>query len=199
MQFPEHRLAPEPARSVLERLRSEDQAQRDQDLPVEERTRNVTAPTGQFLYSLVRSIQPDLIFEIGSSTGYSTTWMALAAREYGGRVVGSEILSDRAALGNANLQEAGLDGAAFIETGDGSEIALRFESIGMVFLDAEKDEYSRHFVNVVEQVGPSGLILTDNVVSHDCDDLLEMIRKRGDCVTQTLPFERGLEYTVKLY
>ncbi len=199
MQFPEHRLAPEPTRAVLDRLRWEDQEQRDQNVPVEERTRNVTAPTGRFLYSLVRSIQPDLIFEIGSSTGYSTAWMALAAREYGGRVVGSEILPDRAVLANQNLKEAGLDAVAFVETGDGSDIALHYENIAMVFLDAEKDEYSSHFVNVIERVGPSGLVLTDNVTSHDCEDLLEMIRKRGDCVTQTIPFERGLEYTVKLY
>lgn len=199
MQFSEHRIAPDPARSVLERLRAEDQAQRDQNLPVEERTRNVTAPTGQFLYSLVRTVKPDLILEIGSSTAYSTAWMALAAREYGGRVVGSEILPDRAVLANQNLKEAGLDAVAFVETGDGSDIALHYENIAMVFLDAEKDEYSSHFVNVIERVGPSGLVLTDNVTSHDCEDLLEMIRKRGDCVTQTIPFERGLEYTVKLY
>jgi caffeoyl-CoA O-methyltransferase len=198
MEFPEHRIASEPVRSVLDRLRHEDRAQRDQGLPVEERTRNVTAPTGLFLYSLVRSIKPDLIVEIGSSTAYSTIWMASAAREYGGRIVGSEIIPERAVLGNQNLEEAGMSDVANIRTGDGSEIALEYSNIAMVFLDAEKDDYSRHFVHVAELMAPGGLVLTDNVVSHDCSDLLEMVRKRGDVVTQTLPFERGLEYTVKL-
>jgi caffeoyl-CoA O-methyltransferase len=198
MEFPEHRIASEPVRSVLDRLRHEDQAQPDQELPVEERTRNVTAPTGLFLYSLVRSIKPDLIVEIGSSTAYSTIWMASAAREYGGRIVGSEIIPERAVLGNQNLEEAGMSDVANIRTGDGSEIALEYSNIAMVFLDAEKDDYSRHFVHVAELMAPGGLVLTDNVVSHDCSDLLEMVRKRGDVVTQTLPFERGLEYTVKL-
>ncbi len=198
VRYPEHEIAAEPARTVMERLRDEDQSQRDQGLPVEARTRNVTAPTGLFLYSLVRTIQPGLIVEIGSSTAYSTIWMALAARAHGGRIVGSEILADRAAEANRNLLQAGVSEIATVETGDGSDIAAMHETIDMVFLDAEKDDYPRHFGNVVERVRPGGLILTDNVTSHDCRALLEMIRARDDVITQTIPFERGLEYTVTL-
>lgn len=198
MMFPEHAIANEPARSIMDRLRAEDQAQRDQGLPIEQRTRNVTAPTGLLLYSFVRSLQPALMIEIGSSTAYSTIWMALAAREYGGQIIGSEIIPGRADQANQNLLQAGLSEIAMIKTGDGSEIAAMHESIDMVFLDAEKDDYPRHFENVVERVRPGGLILTDNVTSHDCSELLEMIRGRTDVVTQTLPFERGLEYTVRI-
>jgi caffeoyl-CoA O-methyltransferase len=198
MKYLEHRIASEPALSVMDRLRHEDQAQRDQGLPVDQRTRNVTAPTGLFLFSLVRSIQPGLLVEIGSSTAYSTIWMALAAREFGGRIMGSEILPNRASEANQNLRDAGLDQVAKVETGDGSDVALNQPSIDMVFLDAEKDDYPRHFANVVGRVRPGGLILTDNVTSHDCSALLSMIRERDDVVTQTLPFERGLEYTVRL-
>jgi caffeoyl-CoA O-methyltransferase len=123
--------------------------------------------------------------------------MALAARKYGGRIIGSEILPDRADHANQNLLRAGLNDIAFVKTGDGSAIASEYDSIDMVFLDAEKDDYPRHFENVVYRVRPGGVILTDNVTSHDCSELLAMLRKREDVVTQTLPFERGLEYTVK--
>jgi caffeoyl-CoA O-methyltransferase len=198
MPYPEHAIVREPALAVMDRLRGDDQMQRDKGLPVEQRTRNATAPTGLFLYSLVRSIQPGLIVEIGSSTAYSTIWMALAAREYGGRIVGSEILPDRAAEANQNLLQAGVSEVASVETGDGSEIAGKHASIDLVFLDAEKDDYPRHFQNVVDLVPSGGLILTDNVTSHDCSELLELIRQRSDVVSQTIPFERGLEYTVRL-
>jgi caffeoyl-CoA O-methyltransferase len=197
IRYPEHAIADQRARPILDRLREEDQAQRDAGLSVEERTRNVTAPTGKFLFSLVRSIEPEVILEIGSSNGYSTIWLALAAREYGGQVIGSEISPERAADANANLAMAGLDGVADVRTGDGSEIATSLRSVDMVFLDAEKDDYPRHFENVVGLVRHGGLILTDNVTSHDCSALLEMIQGRIDVVTQTIPFERGLEYTVK--
>jgi caffeoyl-CoA O-methyltransferase len=198
MSYQEHQFVGEPARSVLNRLRDDDQRQRDQELSVAERTRNVTAPTGLFLYSLVRSLQPRLLVEIGSSTAYSTIWMALAAREFGGQVVGSEILPDRAEEANENLRAAGVSDVATVRSGDGTEVAASFDEIDMVFLDAEKDDYPRHFENVVERVRPGGLILTDNVTSHDCSELLAMIRARNEVVTQTLPFERGLEYTVRL-
>jgi caffeoyl-CoA O-methyltransferase len=198
MIYPEHQFVSEPVRGVLDRLRGDDQRQREQGLSVAERTRNVTAPTGLFLYSLVRTIRPRLLIEIGSSTAYSTIWMALAAREFGGQIIGSEILPDRADEANRNLTEAGVADIARVITGDGSEIAAAHEDIDMVFLDAEKDDYPRHFGNVVERVRSGALILTDNVTSHDCSELLAMIRDRTDVVTQTLPFERGLEYTVKL-
>jgi caffeoyl-CoA O-methyltransferase len=198
MEYPEHKIAPEQARVVMDRLRGDDQRQRDQGLAVEERTRNVTAPTGLFLFSLVRTLQPSLIVEVGSSTAYSTIWMAIAADTYGGQIIGSEILPERAVEGNRNLVEAGYDHLAHIETGDGSEIASRQASLPFVFLDAEKDDYLRHFNSVVELVPPGGLILTDNVTSHDCSELLDAIRARTDVVTQTITFERGLEYTVKL-
>jgi caffeoyl-CoA O-methyltransferase len=198
MKYPEHWIAQSPALDVLERLREDDATQRERGLPVNGRNRNVTDPTSLVLFSLIRSLEPRLIVEIGSSTAYSTIWMALAAREYGGRIVGSEIIPERAAQANQNLKEAGVDDIATVETGDGSEIASQFESIDLVFLDAEKDDYSRHFNNVVSRVRPGGLILTDNVTSHDCQELLDLIRQRDDVVTQTIPFERGLEYTVKL-
>jgi caffeoyl-CoA O-methyltransferase len=198
MQFPEHSIIAAQARAVLDRLRADDQTQRERGLSVAERTRNATAPTGLFLYSLVRSMRPELIVEIGSSTAYSTIWMAEAARSYGGRIVGSEILPDRAETGNQNLREAGVSDLARIETGDGSQIAAAFSVIDLIFLDAEKDDYPRHFANVVDLMRPGGLILTDNVTSHDCSELLELIRSRNDVVTQTLPFERGLEYTIRL-
>lgn len=197
MKYPEHRIAEFPALDVMERLRDDDATQRERGLPVSERTRNVTAPTGLLLFSLIRSLEPGLIVEIGSSTAYSTIWMALAAREYGGRITGSEIIPERAAQANANLQEAGLDNVAMVKTGDGSEIACQYDSIDLVFLDAEKDDYPRHFENVIERVRPGGVVLTDNVTSHDCEELLHLIRQRDDVVTQTIPFDRGLEYTVR--
>jgi caffeoyl-CoA O-methyltransferase len=193
----EHHIANDRARVVLDRLRTEDQAQRDAGLPQGRRTRNITAPTGALLYSLVRAAQPRLIVEIGSSNGYSTIWLGLAARAYGGRVVGSEIIPERAEEANRNLRDAGLSDVASVRAGDGSQIAEEFGTIDLVFLDAEKDDYSRHFLTVAGRVRPGGVVLTDNVTSHDCSDLLRLIGTRSDMVTQTLPFERGIEFTLK--
>lgn len=197
MPTAEHQIADDRARAVLDRLRAADQAQRDAGLSVEERTRNATAATGAFLYAVVRSTGARRIFEMGSSNGYSTLWLALAARETGGRVIGSEVRPERVAGANRNLAEAGLAGWAEVCEGDAVEIAASLDELDLVFIDAEKDDYARLFEAVVDRVRPGGLILTDNVVSHDCTDYLALLRQRSDVVTFTLPFERGIEYTVK--
>lgn len=199
MGFPEHQLASEAARSVLDRLRQEDQRQRDAGLGVAERTRNATAPTGLFLYTTARATGARKIFEMGSSTGYSTIFLALAAQENGGQVTGSEVIRERVERANGNLQAADLDDIATVHLTDAAEWAesLAPDSVDLVFIDAEKEDYSRLFLAIVDQVRSGGLILTDNVVSHDCSAYLEMLAGRSDVISQTLPFERGIELTLK--
>lgn len=199
MRFPEHQFAAEPARSVLDRLRREDQRQRDAGLGVAERTRNATAPTGLFLYTTARATGARTIVEMGSSTGYSTIFLALAARENGGQVIGSEVRPERVERANANLAEAALAEFAAVQLADAADLAgnLAPGSVDLVFIDAEKDDYSRLFLAIVDRVRTGGLILTDNVVSHDCSVYLEMLATRADVITQTLPFERGIEFTLK--
>lgn len=190
-------ISDERARSVLDRLRAADQAQRDAGLSVDERTRNVTAPTGAFLYTIARATAARRVFEMGSSNGYSTIFLALAARENGGRVEGVEIRPERAEAANRHLAEAGLAEVARVRGGDAAAVASEMTDLDLVFIDAEKDDYGRLFLAVVDQVRHGGLILTDNVVSHDCSAFLEVVRARVDVLTQTLPFERGVELTLK--
>ncbi len=194
---PEHALADTRARVVLDRLHVQDLAERAAGLPQEERIRALTPPTGAFLYATLLAIRPALIFEAGSAVGYSTIWLALAARTYGGRVIGSEIRPERVALANRHLAEAGLAEVATVLEGDAAELVRRFEGIGFLFLDAEKDDYGRLFLAGIDRVLPGGLIVADNVVSHDCRAYQELVRARPDVVTVTLAFERGLEWTVK--
>lgn len=193
----EHALADERARPVLDRLHVLDQEQRRAGLPTEQRIRNATPPTGAFLYATVLALRPDTVFEMGSSVGYSTIWLALAAREYGGRVIGSEVRPERVEEANRNLRDAGLDAVAHVRAGDAASIARELDGIGLVFIDAEKDDYTRLFEAVFDRVVPGGLLLTDNVISHDCTEYLAFLRQRADVLTVTLSLERGIEWTVK--
>jgi len=194
---PEHQLADARARHVLDRLAAQDAAERAAGLPQELRIRALTPPTGAFLYAALLALRPALIFEAGSAVGYSTIWLALAARQYGGRVIGSEIRPERVAQANANLAEAGLAEIATVLEGDAAVLVQQFEGIGFLFLDAEKDDYGRLFLASIDRVVPGGLIVADNVVSHDCRAYQELVRSRPDVYTVTLAIERGLEWTVK--
>jgi caffeoyl-CoA O-methyltransferase len=184
--------------AVLERLYAEDAAQRAAGLPSSQRTRNVERETGRWLALLVRATNARELLEIGSSNGVSTIWLAAAARQNGGQVIGTEILPERVAEANRNLAEAGLDGVARVVAGEArATVASLPGPFDLVFIDAEKDDYVDHFAAVVDRVEIGGLILADNVISHDLSAYQAMLRSRSDVETVTVPIDRGVEFTVK--
>ena len=186
------------ALAILERLYAEDAAQRAAGLPSARRTRNVDRETGRWLALLVRATGAREILEIGSSNAVSTIWLAMAARETGGRVTGTEILPERAVSANRNLAAAGLDDVARVLPGDARETAATLPGpFDLVFIDAEKDDYVDHVRTVIDRVRPGGLILADNVVSHDLSAYQAVLRGRDDVQTVTIPLARGVEFTLK--
>ena len=184
--------------AVLERLYAEDAAQRAAGLPSSQRTRNVERNTGHWLALLVQSTNAREVLEIGSSNGVSTIWLALAARQTRGSVTGTEILPDRAAEANQNLAAAGLETVARVVAGDArTTVASLSGPFDLVFIDAEKDDYVDHLETTVDRVRPGGLILADNVISHDLSAYQAVLRARGDVETVTIPIDRGVEFTLK--
>lgn len=188
-----------PADDVLNRLYVDDAAQRKAGLPSSQRTRNVERDTGLFLKLLARSLNATSVVEIGSSNAVSTIWLALGVPA-GATITGTELLPDRADEANANLAEAGLDDVARVIAGDAAATAANLPGpFNLVFIDAEKDDYVDHFLNVIDKVRVGGVILADNVISHDLSTYQALLRERRDVETVTLPLDRGVEYTVKLH
>jgi caffeoyl-CoA O-methyltransferase len=54
-----------------------------------------------------------------------------------------------------------------------------------------------HLRAVLDRVRPGGLILADNVTSHDISAYQDFVRARDDLETVTIPIARGIEFTVK--
>ena len=186
------------AHQTLQRLYAADAEQRSAGLPSSQRTRNVDRDTGRFLRLVAESVGARRVLEIGSSNGISTIWLALGVERLGGEVIGIEILGERAAQANANLAEAGLARVARVETGDARMVASDLAGpFDLVFIDAEKDDYIAHFSASIDSVRSLGLILADNVLSHDLSAYQEMLRQREDVETVTIPIGRGLEFTLK--
>jgi predicted O-methyltransferase YrrM len=72
------------ARAVLTRLEEEDARERRDSIDRSRRLRQITPEVGSFLHTLALATRPDRILEIGTSGGYSTIWLATAARALGG-------------------------------------------------------------------------------------------------------------------
>jgi caffeoyl-CoA O-methyltransferase len=138
------------------------------------------------------------VLEIGSSNGVSTIWFAAAMARTGGFVHGTEIIPERVEEANRNLADAGLSDHGKVHQVSPGDPALSLEGADLIFIDAEKDDYTGHFERTIHLLRPGGLIVADNVTSHDCSAYQAHIRSRRDIETVTVPLDRGLEISVRL-
>src|SRR6266576_150564 len=101
---------------------------------------NITRDTGEFLAVLVRATLARRVLEIGTSNGYSTLWLASAARAIGGSVTTVELAEYKIALAAANFARADLASYISIVHDDAGRVLERSAdgSFDLVFLDSER-------------------------------------------------------------
>ena len=182
--------------AVLARLEAEDTAEREAGLPSSQRSRQIARTTGQFLFSLAVSGRSNEILEIGGSRGYSTIWLAAAARILGGRVVSLELDPVKCEAWRRNIADAGLDEWASLIEGDAkATLAAMDEPWDIVFLDAEKDDYEELFQLVRPMLEPGAVVVADNITSHADPLAAYAAARQADPTLEslTLPLDRGLE------
>ncbi|MBA2616497.1 MAG: class I SAM-dependent methyltransferase [Actinobacteria bacterium] len=186
---------------VLERLQREDAEERERGLPPMERSRQVAATTGRFLFSLVAPQTDCEVLEIGGSRGYSSVWLGAGVRYLGGRVLSLEQDPAKAASWRQNVSEAGLADWVDLEEGDAFATLEKLEDVfDVVFLDAEKDDYEALFALARRRVEPGALIIADNVISHAETLGAYSAARQADStlVSVTVPLDRGLELSTVL-
>jgi caffeoyl-CoA O-methyltransferase len=188
-------------RRVLSRLEEEDAAERAAGVPRERRARQVARTTGQFLFALVAPQTDCEVLEIGGSRGYSTIWVAAGVRHLGGCVLSLEHDPAKCEAWRRNVAEAGLEDTADLIEGDAFETLPAIEDgFDVVFLDAEKEDYERLFGLARGKLEPGGLVVADNVLSHEetLDAYSQARQADSTLVSVTVPLDRGLEISVVL-
>ncbi len=162
-------LIPEPARAVMARLETGDAADRDDGTPQFKRLRQIRPEVGELLLTLAVSIDARQVVEVGTSGGYSTLWFAIAMTRTGGRVTTFEVDPDKVATARQSFADAGLADRIELRHEDGVAglASLRDASADLVFLDAEKDLYDRMLDDAVRVLRQRGLLIADNLISHE--------------------------------
>lgn len=160
------------------------------------RYRNIEAESAKLLGMLVRTQQSKQILEIGTSTGYSTLWLAEAAKSVGGKVQTLEINAFRSAQAKKYAEEFGLENFIDFWVGDASDyLAKATESYDLILLDAERGCYVSYWNDLKRLLQFSGnTLIVDNVISHAAEvkDFLELIKADENYMSTILPVGAGL-------
>jgi len=188
------------ARSVLARMEAQDADDHGKDIPVSERSLAVGPDSGRLLFALVAPNAGCEVLEIGSSHGYSTIWLAAAARILGGRVVTLEQEPGKIDVWRRNIADAGLEEWAELVEGDAKETLSELEDgFDVVFLDAWKDDYELLFGLARTKLDPGGIVVADNVTTSSTVEAYAAARQADPTlVSVTVPIGHGLEVTTVL-
>jgi caffeoyl-CoA O-methyltransferase len=180
-----HDIAPQ-MQQVMRAL--EEQLERDQ-----RSLRSVDSGVARVLSLLALSAPPGAFLELGSSGGYSSLWLSLAARARGVTLTTVDLDEKKVALARENISRAGAAGSVQVFHGDALDYATRFEEIAFCFSDIEPPELNgKVYEQVVPRLVPGGWIVIDNVTSPRIQtELLNRAQSdtRVDCVL--LPFPKG--------
>jgi len=127
------------------------------------------SPTqGKLLYMLAKIKNAKRILELGTFCGYSTIWLGKAIPD-DGIVVSIEYEAIYAELACKNINYAGLSSKVNVLNGDASDllqqlIAEKEEPFDMIFIDADKPNYSK-YLELSLQLSKSGTVIYgDNVI-----------------------------------
>ena len=154
----------------------------------EERYLSVSAEDGRLLRQLTEAAGAKRVVELGTSTGYSGLWFALALRATGGKLITHEIDSDRIEKAKGKFKQAGVEDLITVIAGDAHETVKQHkEPIDVLFLDADKEGYIDYLQKLLPLVRPGGLILAHNMSRPTPDPrYIEAITTHPDLETSFL-------------
>jgi len=128
------------------------------------RRMNVPMQDGRLIRTLTEAIDAQHAVEIGTSTGYSGLWFAMALRSTGGKLTTFEIDPGVAETARGIFEKAGVRDIVTVVVGDAHEEIKNVEGpVDIVFIDAEKPGYREYLEQILPLVRPGGLILAHNI------------------------------------
>ncbi|KAK9894360.1 S-adenosyl-L-methionine-dependent methyltransferase [Cystobasidium minutum MCA 4210] len=136
---------------------------------------NVSPLQGMYLYNTALSIGIPRgsikILEVGTLAGYSTLWLAKAAKEIGNnsKVITLEYAEKHARVARDNIASAGFgEDLVQVIVGDAKEtintLVDQGEQFDLIFIDADKPSYPEYWKATMKMVKKGSMIIGDNVV-----------------------------------
>jgi predicted O-methyltransferase YrrM len=159
--------------------------------------------TGRLMHSLAIAAKSQVIVEIGASYGYSTVWLADAARTTGGKLHSLELSASKVEHARGQLKRAGLDSYVEFHVGDARESLKSMSGpFDFVLLDLWKDLYIPCFELFHPKLAAGAFIVADNMLFPEqsrpqAEQYRATVRAKGDLDSVLLPIGSGIELSKK--
>jgi predicted O-methyltransferase YrrM len=164
---------------------------------------SVGREAGMLLYLLATGAQSRRILELGSSYGYSTVWLAAAARSTGGKVTSLELRDFKIEHARQALTRAGLSSRVEFHAGDCLQTLRNLPGpFDFVLLDVWKDLYLPCFDMVHPKLAAGGVICADNMLLPEAfrpqaESYRRRVRAAGDMDSVLVDVGNGVEISRK--
>jgi len=159
----------------------------------------IGAATASLVSTLIQESRAKSILEVGTSYGYSTLWLAEAARATGGSVTTLELQQNKIDYARTQLGKARL--AQFVDFRVGDALATLNDLPGpfdFVLLDLWKDAYVASFRLIYPKLADGALIVADNMLyperaRADANAYRETVRAAKNMTSVLLNVGSGIE------
>jgi caffeoyl-CoA O-methyltransferase len=194
---------------VLSDLEKHSQLEKSRKINInhEDRMLAITEDTGRFFHTLLVTINAKKALELGTSTGYSTLFIAdaLLSCHKNPKILTVEKIPSKIARARHNFERASVSNFIKILPGQILDVLKKIpkgEKFDFVLIDADKENVKKYFDLVLPHLKVGGIIATDNMyypkkyrrIMHDYS---KYIAKKTNVWTVTLPIGNGEEITIK--
>lgn len=168
--------------------------------PKKERLRQIPPETGKLLSLLAASSPSGNYVEIGTSGGYSTMWLALAAKQKKCNIKTFEVLPEKIKVASETFQIAGIEDMVTIFEGDAMERLVELDTMAFCFLDAEKNRYQDYYELVKTKIIKGGFLVADNILDHwtILENMVEKVLNDNTFDSVVVPIGDGLLVSKKV-
>lgn len=155
--------------------------------------------TGQLMNLLIKESKAKSILEVGTSYGYSTVWLAEAARANAGKVTTLDLAANKQAHARGALERAGLADFVEFRLGDARDSIAALEGpFEFVLIDLWKDLYIPCFDLLHGKLASGAIVVADNMISPefsraDAERYRKHVRAQADMQSVLLHVGSGIE------
>ena len=159
---------------------------------------NIPETEALYLYELIIKRGYKQIIEYGTGCGYSTLWLAAAAKLNCGTVITIESHKKRYDIARAFFKQYNALNIITQISGHCPECFIDCQGVyDFIFIDIVKKHYLDSFKNSIRLLADNGVIIADNILTHkqETSDFIDYIKSLNNFTTEIIEIGNGFAVT----